>query len=100
MKNLTIELSKSKSVNFLWTDFINSFGFDKAKSIINQAIDLQRMNGKVKNTMPIVFTGTGGLALISIDLFKNNNFLLNKKGDQVLIYNSKEKLFQILYEAT
>ena len=46
MKSIKIELSKYESVNFLWSDFIEHFGFEKAKNIVSQAIDLQKMNGK------------------------------------------------------
>ena len=46
MKSIQIEFSKYESVNFLWSELIEDFGFDKAKKIISQAIDLQKMNGK------------------------------------------------------
>ena len=98
MKNITIELSKDNNVNFLWSELIENFGFEKANKILSQAIDLQKMNGKKDITMPIVFTGTGGLALISADLIKGNNQIEDQKGCQILIFNPKKKLFQILYE--
>ena len=64
MKNIVIELSNINSVNFLWNDLIENLGFDKAKKIISQASNLQRIHGKKNITMPIIFTGTCGLALI------------------------------------
>ena len=98
MKNIKIEFSKDNNVNFLWSELIENFGFEKANKILSQAIDLQKMNGKKDITMPIVFTGTGGLALISADLIKESNKIEDQKRCQILIFNPKNKLFQILYE--
>jgi len=62
MKTVQIEFSKYESVNFLWPELIEDYGFDKARKIISQAIDLQKMNRTKNRTMPIIFSGTGGLA--------------------------------------
>ena len=98
MKSIQIEFSKYDSVNSLWSELIEHHGFERAKKIVSQAIDLQKMNGNKSVTMPIIFSGTGGLALIPIQSFKLN-FLNNKsKDNQVLIFNLKEKSFQILNE--
>jgi len=99
MKSIQIELSKYESVNFLWSELIEKYGFEKAKNIVSQAIDLQKMNGKENITLPIIFAGTGGLALIPIDLIKKDGFKGNFKDNQVLIFNPKKKSFQILNEA-
>ena len=98
MKNVLIELSDFSSVNNLWTELIENFGFEKAKNLISQANDLQKMNGIDDITMPIVFIGTGGLALIAINLVEKNITFEHKKGTKVLIFNPKKKTFQILYE--
>ena len=98
MKNILIELSDFSSSNNLWSELIETFGFDKAKKLIAQANDLQKMNGKEDITMPIIFIGTGGLALIAINLVKNNIAFEQTKGKKVLIFNPKKKTFQILYE--
>ena len=98
MKNISLEFSKFSSVNYLWSDLIENYGFERAKKLISQANDLQRMNGLNDITMPIVFTSTGGLALISIDLLEKNAYFDKKQGNKVLIFNPKKKTFQILYE--
>ena len=97
MKTVQIEFSKYESVNFLWSELIEDYGFDKAKKIVSQAIDLQKMNGTKNSTMPIIFSGTGGLALIPIQMLEN--FKIGYKDKQVLIFNLKRKSFQILNEA-
>ena len=99
MKSIQIEFSKYESVNFLWSEFIEEYGFEKAKKIVSQAIDLQKMNGKENITMPIIFSGTGGLALIPIELIKKKDFKNTKKKNQILLFNLKKKSFQILNEA-
>ncbi len=98
MKNILIELSDSSSVNNLWPELIENFGFEKAKKIISQANDLQKMNGLDEATMPIVFIGTGGLALISINLLGKNINIEKREGKKVLIFSPKKKTFQILYD--
>ena len=45
MKTVQIEFSKYELVNFLWPELIEDYGFDKARKIVSQAIDLQKMNG-------------------------------------------------------
>ena len=99
MKSIQIEFSKYESVNFLWSEFIEEYGFEKAKKIVSQAIDLQKMNGKENITMPIIFSGTGGLALIPIELIKKEDFRSTKKENQILLFDLKKKSFQILNEA-
>ena len=49
--------------------------------------------------MPIIFAGTGGLALIPIQMLEKEDFKINYKDNQVLIFNLKRKSFQILNEA-
>ena len=98
MKNIIIELSNFSSVNNLWPELIENFGFEKAKKLISQANDLQKMNGTDEITMPIVFIGTGGLALIAINLVEKNIDIGKRKGKKVLIFSPKKKTFQILYE--
>ena len=99
MKSIQIQFSKYESVNFLWSELIEDYGFDKAKKIVSQAMDLQKMNGTENSTMPIIFSGTGGLALIPIQLLKKEDFKISFKDNQVLIFNLKKKSFQILNEA-
>ena len=49
--------------------------------------------------MPIIFSGTGGLALVPIKMLEKENFKISYKDKQVLIFNLKRKSFQILNEA-
>ena len=96
MKTIQIEFSKYQSVNFLWSSLIEDYGFDKARKIVSQAIDLQKMNGTRSITMPIIFSGTGGLALIPIQMLEKEEFKISCKENQVLIFNLKKKSFQII----
>ena len=99
MKNIQIEFSKYELVSFLWSELIENHGFEKAKKIVSQAIDLQKMNGKKHITMPIIFSGTGGLALIPVESLKKEYLKNTFKNNLVLIFNLKKKSFQILNEA-
>ena len=99
MKTIQIEFSKYESVNFLWPELIEDYGFDRAKKIVSQAIDLQKMNGTKSSPMPIIFSGTGGLALIPLQMLEKEYSKINYKDNQVLIFNLKKKSFQILNEA-
>ena len=99
MKSIQIEFSKYVSVSSLWSELIEHHGFERAKNIVSQAIDLQKMNGNKDLTMPIIFSGTGGLALIPIRLLKEKILKSNSEENKVLIFNLKKKSFQILNEA-
>ncbi len=99
MKSLKLEISKYESVNFLWSELIELYGFERAKKIVSQAIDLQKMNGNKNLTVPIIFSGTGGLALIPIKSLKEEHIKNNFNENQVLIFNLKKKSFQVLNEA-
>ncbi len=99
MKSIQFEFSKYKSVNSLWSELIEHYGFERAQKIVSQAIDLQKMNGNKNVTIPIIFSGTGGLALIPIQSLKEETLKSNTKDNQVLIFNLKKKSFQILNEA-
>ena len=99
MKSIKIEFSKYEAVDFLWSELIENHGFEKAKKIVSQAIDLQKMNGKKNLTLPIIFSGTGGSALIPIEILKKQDFISSFKDTQLLIFNLKNKSFQIIKEA-
>jgi len=99
MKTVQIEFSKYELVNFLWTELIENYVFEKSRKIVSQAIDLQKMNGTKNSTMPIIFSGTGGLALIPIQMLEKENLEISYEDNQVLIFNLKRKSFQILNEA-
>ena len=98
MRSIQIEFSKYESVSNLWAELIAINGFERASKIVSQAIDLQKMNGKKNVTIPIIFSGTGGIALIPIKSLKKETLNRNLKENQVLIFNIKKKLFQILNE--
>ncbi len=98
MKTIQIAFSQYQSASFLWSELIQDYGFDKARKIVCQALDLQKMNGKKNYTMPIIFSGTGGLALIPIQILEKEDFKISYKENQVLIFNIKRKSFQILNE--
>ena len=99
MKSIEIEFSKYELVDFLWSELIENYGFERAKKIVSQAIDLQKMNGKKNLTLPIIFSGTGGSALIPTELLKKKDFISSFKDTQLLILNLKNKSFQIIKEA-
>ena len=99
MKTVQIEFSKYESVNFLWSQLIENYGFDKARKIVSQAIDIQKMNGTKNSTMPIIFSGTGALALIPIQMLEKEDIKISYEDNQVLLFNLKKKSFQILKDA-
>ena len=100
MKSIKIEFSKYELVDYLWSELIENYGFEKSKNILSQAIDLQKMNGKKNITIPIIFSGTGGLALIPIKLLRQQTFIRSFKDTQLLIFNLKNKSYQIIKEAS
>ena len=98
MKSIQIELSKYELVNFLWSELIEHYVFERARKIVSQAIDLQKMSGKKNITMPIIFLGTGGVALMPIQLLRKESFTNTFQENQLIIFDLKKKSYQILCE--
>ena len=96
IKHGKLHLKNSKWEGLQQKILIEDYGFDKARKIVSQAIDLQKMNGDKDLTIPIIFSGTGGLALIPIKSIREESLKNNFKENQVLIFNLKKKSFQIL----
>ena len=94
MKSIQIEFSKYESVNSLWSELIEHHGFERAKNIVSQAIDLQKMNGNKNVTMPIIFSGTGGLALIPIQSLKEKTLGVNQTKIKYSYLISKRNHFK------
>ena len=95
MKTIQIEFSKYESVSFLWSELIEDYGFDKARKIVSQAIDLQKMNGTKNSTMPIIFSGTGGLALLPIKMIENFNPFIALGGNNQKVNHMAEAALEM-----
>ena len=95
MTNTKLDLSKFTPVNFLWNEFSETFGQEKAYKAISQAIDVHNMNG-IEETLPVLFIETGGIGLVNIQVFKNQTGLSLHGKSQVLIVSIKKKSLQLL----
>ena len=93
----SIDFSYSSLVNYLWPQFVEKLGIDRAQKAVCQALDLQKMYGN-QNTLPVLFAETCGLALANIDLISNQMGLSCKGKGKVLIFSIKENSLQLLQE--
>ncbi len=89
------DLSDCNLDNFLWTDLSKILGYEKASQAINQALDLQNMTGS-KETLPILFMDTCGIALFTISALRHQTGLTIFGTDKVLIFSRRKKSFQII----
>ena len=92
-----LDFSGCKPVNYLWADFINMIGVDKATQAVRQSIDLNNMRGG-KDTLPVLFTQTGGIALTTFEFVKNQIGLSLEGDNKVVLYKPEKKIIQILHE--
>ena len=46
MKSIQIEFSKYESVNFLWSELIEHYGFERAKKIVSQGFQVNLQGQK------------------------------------------------------
>ena len=99
MTQTKLDLSEFKPVNFLWAEFSESFGKEKANNAISQAIDVQNMNG-VEETLPVLFIETGGIGLVNIQVLKNQTGFSLHGRSQVLIVSIKKKSIQLMQRTT
>ena len=95
MSNIVeIDFSSCKPVNYLWPQLVERLGVEVAHNAAQQAFDLQRINGK-RETLPVLFAETCGIALIQIDLLRHSTGIaffedrnmLSKSGHKVIIPN-------------
>ena len=92
-----LNLSEYEPVNYLWSHFVEKFGFDKAQKAACQALDLQRMNGDLA-TLPVLIFETCGLALASVELIRRTTGLSCCGERMILILSTKNSLFQLIRE--
>ncbi len=93
----SFNLSNCKVVNYLWPQFVERIGIDKAKRAVEQAFDLQRMNGNCE-TFPVLLFETCGLALVSNELVSLQTGLPCNRNGIVLILSIRDNLIQLLCE--
>ena len=92
-----LDLSNCEFVNYLWAEFSEALGLEKATQAVKQAIDLQAMNGN-KETIPILFLETCGIALTTLTSLRSQTGISLYGKKEVLIFSHKQKIFQILHE--
>ncbi len=92
-----LDLSTCKPTNNLWSDFVKTFGIEKAHQAVREAINLQRMQGDLYS-LPIFFISTGGIALISFETLKKQTGLNLETSNKILLYCHKRKSYQVIHE--
>jgi predicted naringenin-chalcone synthase len=97
MSDAQLDFAALTPVNHLWPAFVERLGTD-AQRAVRQALDLQGMRGH-DGTLPVLFVETGGLALASTDLVREQTGL-NAHGDRmVLLLSSRDQVIQLLQQA-
>ena len=74
MADSQLDFAALTPVNHLWPAFAERVGLDRAQRAVRQALDLQGMRGH-QGSLPVLFTETGGLALASTDLVREQTGL-------------------------
>ena len=98
MSDTQLDFAALTPVNHLWPAFVERLGTDRAQRAVRQALDLQGMRGH-DGTLPVLFIETGGLALASTALVREQTGL-NAQGDRmVLLLSSREQMIQLLQHA-
>jgi len=81
----------------LWPAFAEHLGSEKAQLAGRQPLDLHGMR-RHQAPWPVLFTETGGLALASTDLVREQTGL-NAHGERmVLLLSTREQVIQLLQE--
>ena len=95
MADSSLDFAALMPVNHLWPALVERLGSDRAQRAVRQALDLQAMRG-TGASLPVLFTETGGLALASTDLVREQTGL-NAHGERmVLLLSSQEQAIQLL----
>ena len=98
MADSQLDFAALTPVNHLWPAFAERVGLDRAQRAVRQALDLQGMRGH-QGSLPVLFTETGGLALASTDLVREQTGL-NAQGERmVLLLSTRAQASQLLQHA-
>ncbi len=92
-----VDFSDCALVDFLWSEFSERLGFEKADQAVKQALDLNSMAGE-KGTLPVLFVETCGIGLTTFKILEIQTGLSLSGEDKVLIFSYRKKSFQILCE--
>ena len=92
-----IDFSCFTPVNFLWPNFVEKLGVNKSKIAIQQAIDLQNMQGNI-STLPVLLYETCGIALVDIQHFYSQTGLPCRNSKNLLILSIRDYQLQLLHE--
>ena len=81
MPDSQLDFAALVPVNHLWPSFVERLGTDRAQRAVRQALDLQGMRGH-PGSLPVLFTETGGLALASTDLVREQVQISSYENDR------------------
>ena len=90
-----IDFSTCLPVNHLWPALVQRLGSMKAQQAVRQALDLQNMQGHAA-TLPILLMETCGIALINVDLFRDQTGFHVHQDPVVLLVSLRDKQLQLL----
>ena len=90
-----MDLTGSTPVNNLWPSLVNRVGLEKSHKAVQQALDLQSMQGD-NNTLPVLFFETCGLALTTFENLRLQIGLPIKEDRLVLLFSPKKRSIQLL----
>ena len=96
MPDSQLDFAALVPVNHLWPSLVERLGTDRAQRAVRQALDLQGMRGH-PGSLPVLFTETGGLALASTDLVREQTGLNAHGKDMVLLLSSRTKECQLVW---
>ena len=82
-------------VNYLWPDFVEHLGVEKAQQAVRQARDLQVMRGDF-DTLPVLFVETCGLALVSTRLVRDQIGIKVPAERMVMLLSTPKQALQLL----
>ena len=92
-----VDFAECSHVNYLWPQFVEMLGLEKAKHAVVQALDLQRMHGD-EGTLPVLLSETCGIALLSVELLRCQIGFACHGESMVLMLSTKQKVVQLLQE--
>ena len=96
MPESQLDFAALRPVNHLWPAFVERLGTDRSQRAVRQALDLQGMRGHF-GSLPVLFTETGGLALASTDLVREQTGLNAHGKDMVLLLSSRSQECQLIW---
>ena len=95
MNDPSLDLARFTPVNHLWPELVERLGLERSSRAVQQALDLQAMQGSA-DTLPLLLVETCGVALVQSEQLRRQTGLVGASERLVLLLSQRSACLQLL----